>query len=62
MCCSPWGHKELDTTERLNSLLKNMSVRSQHKADAPQMLAYSGPNNSDGKSRQRSVVFTNTAP
>ena len=18
MCCSPWGHKELDTTERLN--------------------------------------------
>ena len=18
-CCSPWGHKELDTTERLNS-------------------------------------------
>ena len=20
VCCSPWGHKELDTTERLNSL------------------------------------------
>ena len=20
-CCSPWGHKELDTTERLNNLL-----------------------------------------
>ena len=19
-CCSPWGHKELDTTEQLNSL------------------------------------------
>ena len=19
MCCSPWGHKELDTTERLNN-------------------------------------------
>ena len=19
VCCSPWGHKELDTTERLNS-------------------------------------------
>ena len=19
MCCSPWGHKELDTTEQLNS-------------------------------------------
>ena len=26
-CCSPWGHKELDTTERLNNiyiLKKNM--------------------------------------
>ena len=24
-CCSPWGHKELDTTERLNNIyiLKN---------------------------------------
>ena len=22
MCCSPWGHKELDSTERLN-LTKN---------------------------------------
>ena len=20
-CCSPWGHKELDTTEQLNRLL-----------------------------------------
>ena len=19
VCCSPWGHKEMDTTERLNS-------------------------------------------
>ena len=19
MCCSPWGHKELDTTEQLNN-------------------------------------------
>ena len=19
VCCSPWGHKELDTTERLNT-------------------------------------------
>ena len=19
VCCSPWGHKELDTTERLNN-------------------------------------------
>ena len=31
-CCSPWGHKESDTTERLNnkvaehSLLRNTSV------------------------------------
>ena len=24
MCCSPWGHKELDTTEQLNS---NNSVK-----------------------------------
>ena len=22
MCCSPWAHKELDTTERLNSSSK----------------------------------------
>ena len=21
MCCSPWGHKELDTTEQLNKIL-----------------------------------------
>jgi len=21
VCCSPWGHKELDTTERLRSLV-----------------------------------------
>ena len=25
VCCSPWGHKELDTTERLNN--NNNSVR-----------------------------------
>ena len=22
MCCSPWGHKELDTTEQLNNNIK----------------------------------------
>ena len=22
VCCSPWGHKELDTTEELNSNIK----------------------------------------
>ena len=21
-CCSPWAHKELDTTERLNNILE----------------------------------------
>ena len=27
MCCSPWGHKESDTTERLNRLASpNISV------------------------------------
>ena len=27
VCCSPWGHKELDTTEQLNRTLKvNMLV------------------------------------
>ena len=28
VCCSPWGHKELDTTERLNN---NTSVQLQHR-------------------------------
>ena len=23
VCCSPWGHKELDTTEQLNNNNKN---------------------------------------
>ena len=27
VCCSPWGHKELDTTERLNSMLCEVSQR-----------------------------------
>ena len=25
-CCSPWGHKELDTTERLNKSNNNKIV------------------------------------
>ena len=25
-CCSPWGHKELDTTERLNEQQQNNAV------------------------------------
>ena len=25
VCCSPWGHKELDMTERLNTTVKLMS-------------------------------------
>ena len=27
MCCSPWGHKELDMTERLNNTIVNKSVK-----------------------------------
>ena len=27
-CCSSWGHKELDMTERLNNKLKNGTVKS----------------------------------
>ena len=23
-CCSPWGHKELDTTELLNNKINNL--------------------------------------
>ena len=26
-CCSPWGHKTLDTTERLNNNKNNVSRR-----------------------------------
>ena len=26
-CCSPWGHKESDTTERLNKLVICVSAR-----------------------------------
>ena len=25
VCCSPWGHKELDTTERLNNSVRAAS-------------------------------------
>ena len=27
-CCSPWGHKELDTTERLNNKM-NLTLENQ---------------------------------
>ena len=27
-CCSPWGHKELDTTEQLNNILTKDSMSS----------------------------------
>ena len=32
-CCSPWGHKELDTTERLNNIyiFKKIWGREGHK-------------------------------
>ena len=26
-CCSPWGHKELDTTEQLNNCLLTLGLR-----------------------------------
>ena len=26
-CCSPWGHKELDVTERLNRMSKKDGIR-----------------------------------
>ena len=26
VCCSPWGHKELDMTERLNNICQMLSV------------------------------------
>ena len=37
MCCSPWGHKELDTPERLkNKMLKISSTYSMYLADGQQ--------------------------
>ena len=29
-CCSPWGHKESDTTERLNSTELNTGIQESH--------------------------------
>ena len=29
VCCSPWGHKELGTTERLNSKNQSPGLKSQ---------------------------------
>ena len=31
MCCSPWGHKELDTTECLNSTDTLVAVKTRHR-------------------------------
>ena len=25
-CCSPWGHKELDTTKRLNNIVSALNL------------------------------------
>ena len=37
VCCSPWGHKELDTPERLkNKMLKISSTYSMYLADGQQ--------------------------
>jgi len=27
VCCSPWGRKELDTTERLNNICQELPMR-----------------------------------
>ena len=37
VCCSPWGSKELDTTERLNN---NNLVKSKKKRRARGILTY----------------------
>ena len=29
-CCSPWGHKESDTTERLNNNMGSLIVQTYH--------------------------------
>ena len=37
MCCSPWGHEEMDTLERLkNKMLKISSAYSVYLADSQQ--------------------------
>ena len=38
VCCSPWGHKELDTTEQLNSNSKRESVRDWTRAEAMELV------------------------
>ena len=37
VCCSPWGHKESDTTERLNN---NNRAHSQYKSSSPPPLGF----------------------
>ena len=44
-CCSPWGHKELDTTGRLNnnnkvSSVKNVTLCVQRSLDPGNLLAW----------------------
>ena len=39
MCCSPWGHKESDTTERLNLTEFSLTIKKaeHHRIDAFQL-------------------------
>ena len=39
VCCSPWGHKELDTTEQLNWLLSQNSISQLEAILSPRLLA-----------------------
>ena len=34
-CCSPWGHKESDTTERLNSQVEDAVLVPKQGSDSP---------------------------
>ena len=38
VCCSPWGHKESDMTEQLNSNSKRESVRDWTRAEAMELV------------------------
>ena len=37
-CCSPWGHKESDTTERLNSSNKGSQVTLLYERKSPRVV------------------------
>ena len=39
LCCSPWGHKELDTTERLNKCVSLVISKSTFLHSAPRCLS-----------------------